>query len=123
MRARRFSLGVVVVGWARCLPKDHHSGPSEHVPLKLFFVISFFINSPEQNRVPMTMPTVKVCYNQDLRRVQLPEGASTTFSSFTGVVGQLWPAAVGQRVTLTYVDDEGDRVAVSSDAELLYRYL
>jgi hypothetical protein len=57
--------------------------------------------------------TVKVVYNDDIRRFCLPETIS--FSQFIINIGKLFKL---DQLTIKYVDDEGDAIVVTSDDEL-----
>jgi hypothetical protein len=61
----------------------------------------------------MSNLTVKVVYNDDIRRFCLP--TTISFSEFITNIGKLFKA---DEITVKYVDDEGDAIVVTSDEEL-----
>jgi hypothetical protein len=61
----------------------------------------------------MNSLTVKVVYNEDIRRFCLSDTSS--FSEFIITIGKLFKV---NEITVKYVDDEGDSIVVTSDEEL-----
>lgn len=61
----------------------------------------------------MSNLTVKVVYNDDIRRFCLP--TTICFSEFITNIGKLFKV---DEITVKYVDDEGDAIVVTSDEEL-----
>lgn len=66
----------------------------------------------------MTSIACKVTLNNETRRVLLESATSTTFNELKQIVHELFDKKLPLLYTLSYKDDEGDNVTLSSDKEL-----
>lgn len=64
------------------------------------------------------MSSLKISFNDEVRRYPISENGDLTFSSFIDISLRLYPSLRGKNFLIQWYDDEDDLVSLSSDAEL-----